>query len=66
RLPHVHLGFAAQTERGLVVPVVRDAHLLSLADLAAALRWTTASAARSSWTAGCGAARPAAPARSGC
>ncbi|MGW0870724.1 dihydrolipoamide acetyltransferase family protein [Streptomyces sp. NPDC002740] len=23
---HVHLGFAAQTERGLVVPVVRDAH----------------------------------------
>ncbi|OKJ74030.1 dihydrolipoamide acetyltransferase family protein [Streptomyces sp. CB02460] len=26
RLPQVHLGFAAQTERGLVVPVVRDAH----------------------------------------
>ncbi|MFE5075978.1 dihydrolipoamide acetyltransferase family protein [Streptomyces halstedii] len=26
RLPAVHLGFAAQTERGLVVPVVRDAH----------------------------------------
>ncbi|MCX4675877.1 2-oxo acid dehydrogenase subunit E2 [Streptomyces sp. NBC_01433] len=26
RLPDVHLGFAAQTERGLVVPVVRDAH----------------------------------------
>ncbi|MFD4228382.1 dihydrolipoamide acetyltransferase family protein [Streptomyces sp. NPDC058545] len=25
RLPAVHLGFAAQTERGLVVPVVRDA-----------------------------------------
>ncbi|MGW2083994.1 dihydrolipoamide acetyltransferase family protein [Streptomyces sp. NPDC001880] len=24
RLPEVHLGFAAQTERGLVVPVVRD------------------------------------------
>ncbi|NKQ25822.1 dihydrolipoamide acetyltransferase family protein [Streptomyces galbus] len=23
---HVHLGFAAQTDRGLVVPVVRDAH----------------------------------------
>ncbi len=41
RLPHVHLGFAAQTERGLVVPVVRDAHLLSLADLAAALRART-------------------------
>ncbi|MFC8726630.1 dihydrolipoamide acetyltransferase family protein [Streptomyces bacillaris] len=27
RLPGVHLGFAAQTERGLVVPVVRDAHI---------------------------------------
>ncbi|MFI1782282.1 dihydrolipoamide acetyltransferase family protein [Streptomyces rubiginosohelvolus] len=26
RLAGVHLGFAAQTERGLVVPVVRDAH----------------------------------------
>ncbi|MGW0749940.1 dihydrolipoamide acetyltransferase family protein [Streptomyces sp. NPDC002587] len=26
RLPSVHLGFAAQTERGLMVPVVRDAH----------------------------------------
>ncbi|MER5883948.1 dihydrolipoamide acetyltransferase family protein [Streptomyces sp. NPDC001941] len=25
RLPQVHLGFAAQTDRGLVVPVVRDA-----------------------------------------
>ncbi|MFD4572014.1 dihydrolipoamide acetyltransferase family protein [Streptomyces sp. NPDC058417] len=25
-LDQVHLGFAAQTERGLVVPVVRDAH----------------------------------------
>ncbi|MFH8567696.1 dihydrolipoamide acetyltransferase family protein [Streptomyces sp. NPDC017993] len=26
RLPAVHLGFAAQTDRGLVVPVIRDAH----------------------------------------
>jgi 2-oxoisovalerate dehydrogenase E2 component (dihydrolipoyl transacylase) len=26
RLDRVHLGFAVQTERGLVVPVVRDAH----------------------------------------
>ncbi|MEV8543036.1 dihydrolipoamide acetyltransferase family protein [Streptomyces sp. NPDC051572] len=26
RFDRVHLGFAAQTERGLVVPVVRDAH----------------------------------------
>ena len=26
QLEQVHLGFAAQTDRGLVVPVVRDAH----------------------------------------
>ncbi|MEZ7001932.1 dihydrolipoamide acetyltransferase family protein [Streptomyces sp. AD55] len=26
RLDRVHLGFAAQTDRGLVVPVIRDAH----------------------------------------
>ena len=41
---HVHLGFAAQTERGLVVPVVRDAHLMPAADLAAALARQTAAA----------------------
>jgi 2-oxoisovalerate dehydrogenase E2 component (dihydrolipoyl transacylase) len=35
RNPAVHLGFAAQTERGLVVPVVRDAHLLTTEQLAA-------------------------------
>ncbi|MBD0745946.1 dihydrolipoamide acetyltransferase family protein [Streptomyces sp. CBMA152] len=33
RLPSVHLGFAAQTERGLVVPVVRDAHARNAASL---------------------------------
>jgi pyruvate dehydrogenase E2 component (dihydrolipoamide acetyltransferase) len=33
RLPAVHLGFAAQTERGLVVPVVRDAHQRNAVDL---------------------------------
>jgi pyruvate dehydrogenase E2 component (dihydrolipoamide acetyltransferase) len=33
QLPAVHLGFAAQTERGLVVPVVRDAHTLSTQQL---------------------------------
>jgi 2-oxoisovalerate dehydrogenase E2 component (dihydrolipoyl transacylase) len=33
RLPAVHLGFAAQTERGLVVPVLRDAGTLSTARL---------------------------------
>ncbi|HEY5834296.1 dihydrolipoamide acetyltransferase family protein [Streptomyces sp.] len=35
RLPAVHLGFAAQTERGLVVPVVRDAQSRTTAGLAA-------------------------------
>ncbi|WP_405592787.1 2-oxo acid dehydrogenase subunit E2 [Streptomyces sp. NBC_01190] len=35
RLPAVHLGFAAQTERGLVVPVVRDAGSRSTAGLSA-------------------------------
>jgi 2-oxoisovalerate dehydrogenase E2 component (dihydrolipoyl transacylase) len=33
RLPAVHLGFAAQTDRGLVVPVVRDAHTRSAESL---------------------------------
>ncbi|CAL9298699.1 dihydrolipoamide acetyltransferase family protein [Streptomyces sp. SudanB25_2051] len=35
RLSEVHLGFAAQTDRGLVVPVVRDAHTRSAEDLTA-------------------------------
>ncbi|MFI0215246.1 dihydrolipoamide acetyltransferase family protein [Streptomyces lydicus] len=35
RLPAVHLGFAAQTDRGLVVPVVRDAHTRTVEDLSA-------------------------------
>jgi len=34
RLPGVHLGFAAQTERGLVVPVVRDAQARTVEGLA--------------------------------
>jgi len=41
---HVHLGFAAQTERGLVVPVVRDAHRLSTRELSAVLAERTAAA----------------------
>jgi 2-oxoisovalerate dehydrogenase E2 component (dihydrolipoyl transacylase) len=41
---HVHLGFAAQTERGLVVPVIRDAHLMSVRDLTAALERQTGAA----------------------
>ncbi|MGW4794711.1 dihydrolipoamide acetyltransferase family protein [Nonomuraea sp. NPDC004297] len=42
RYPWVHLGFAAQTERGLVVPVVRDAHRMTLTQLAAELDRLTA------------------------
>ena len=35
--PPVHLGFAAQTDRGLVVPVVRDAQVHTLEQLSAAV-----------------------------
>ena len=40
----VHLGFAAQTDHGLVVPVVHDAHLLSTRDLSDRLGQRTAAA----------------------
>ncbi|WP_457032127.1 dihydrolipoamide acetyltransferase family protein [Kitasatospora sp. P5_F3] len=40
----VHLGFAAQSERGLVVPVIRDAHLLGTEQLGAELARLTESA----------------------
>ncbi|WP_433384852.1 dihydrolipoamide acetyltransferase family protein [Micromonospora sp. KLBMP9576] len=40
----VHLGIAAQTDRGLVVPVLRDAQRLSTAELAAELTATTTAA----------------------
>ncbi|GAA2085337.1 2-oxo acid dehydrogenase subunit E2 [Streptomyces albiaxialis] len=43
-LPEVHLGFAAQTDRGLVVPVVRDAHLLSAEGLGAEMSRLTEAA----------------------
>ncbi|MEA5357981.1 dihydrolipoamide acetyltransferase family protein [Amycolatopsis sp., V23-08] len=36
-LDRIHLGFAAQTGRGLMVPVVRDAGSLSTRDLSAAI-----------------------------
>ncbi|WP_433262150.1 dihydrolipoamide acetyltransferase family protein [Actinosynnema sp. CS-041913] len=36
-LDEVHLGFAAQTDRGLLVPVVRDAHTMTTSDLATAI-----------------------------
>jgi 2-oxoisovalerate dehydrogenase E2 component (dihydrolipoyl transacylase) len=35
--PPVHLGFAAQTDRGLMVPVVRDAQVHTLEQLSAAM-----------------------------
>ena len=41
---HVHLGFAAQTDRGLVVPVVHDAHQLTTRELSAALTTRTEAA----------------------
>ncbi|WP_145792065.1 dihydrolipoamide acetyltransferase family protein [Kitasatospora atroaurantiaca] len=46
----VHLGFAAQSERGLVVPVVRDAHLLGTEQLGAELARLTESARAGSLT----------------
>ena len=44
RLPAVHLGFAAQTDRGLVVPVVRDAHARTAEELSAEIARLTEAA----------------------
>ncbi|WP_269855343.1 dihydrolipoamide acetyltransferase family protein [Streptomyces sp. RPT161] len=44
RLPAVHLGFAAQTERGLVVPVIRNAHTRNTEELAAEIARLTEAA----------------------
>jgi len=38
RRTHIHLGFACDTERGLLVPVVRNAESLSISELAAEVR----------------------------
>ena len=38
RFSHVHLGVAVDTPRGLMVPVVRNADLLSVAEIAAEVR----------------------------
>ncbi|MEU8512720.1 dihydrolipoamide acetyltransferase family protein [Kitasatospora sp. NPDC048722] len=46
----VHLGFAAQGERGLVVPVVRDAHVRSTEQLGEELARLTESARNGSLT----------------
>ncbi|MFF7050860.1 dihydrolipoamide acetyltransferase family protein [Streptomyces griseorubiginosus] len=50
RLDAVHLGFAAQTERGLVVPVVRDAHGRDAESLSAEFARLTESARTGSLT----------------
>ncbi|MFF3373603.1 dihydrolipoamide acetyltransferase family protein [Streptomyces sp. NPDC002680] len=44
RLDRVHLGFAAQTDRGLVVPVVRDAHTRNAESLSAEIARLTEAA----------------------
>ena len=41
---YIHLGFATQTDHGLVVPVVQDAHQLTTRDLSARLADRTAAA----------------------
>ncbi|QGK72223.1 2-oxo acid dehydrogenase subunit E2 [Allosaccharopolyspora coralli] len=41
RYGHVNLGFAAQTDRGLLVPVIRDAHDMTTEQLAVAIRELT-------------------------
>ncbi|WP_328398699.1 2-oxo acid dehydrogenase subunit E2 [Streptomyces sp. NBC_00390] len=50
RLSEVHLGFAAQTERGLVVPVVKDAHSRSAESLTAEFVRLTEAARQGSLT----------------
>jgi 2-oxoisovalerate dehydrogenase E2 component (dihydrolipoyl transacylase) len=49
-LPRINLGFAAQTERGLVVPVVHDAQTLTTRQLSAALAERTEAARTGSLT----------------
>ncbi|MEW2114412.1 dihydrolipoamide acetyltransferase family protein [Streptomyces sp. NPDC005474] len=50
RLDRVHLGFAAQTERGLVVPVVRDAHTRNAESIGAEITRLTEAARAGSLT----------------
>ncbi|MEU3393974.1 dihydrolipoamide acetyltransferase family protein [Streptomyces albidoflavus] len=52
RLERVHIGFAAQTDRGLVVPVVRDAHARSAESLSEELGRLTGAARDGSLTPG--------------
>jgi 2-oxoisovalerate dehydrogenase E2 component (dihydrolipoyl transacylase) len=50
RFPAVHLGFAAQTDRGLIVPVVRDAHIRTTDALSAEIARLTEAARIASLT----------------
>ncbi|MEU6394218.1 dihydrolipoamide acetyltransferase family protein [Streptomyces sp. NPDC046939] len=52
RIDEVHLGFAAQTPRGLVVPVVRDAHARGAESLSAEFARLTESARAGTLTPG--------------
>jgi pyruvate/2-oxoglutarate/acetoin dehydrogenase E1 component/pyruvate/2-oxoglutarate dehydrogenase complex dihydrolipoamide acyltransferase (E2) component len=52
RMPHTHLGFAAQTDHGLVVPVLRNADRLTFDGLTAELRRLTGLARRGTLPAG--------------
>ncbi|MEU5365754.1 dihydrolipoamide acetyltransferase family protein [Streptomyces sp. NPDC005925] len=52
RFDHVHLGFAAQTDRGLVVPVVRDAHARDAESLTAEFARLTGAARAGTLTPG--------------
>lgn len=52
RFDRVHLGFAAQTERGLVVPVVRDAHVRDTEALSAEFARLTEAARNGTLTPG--------------
>jgi len=44
RHPEIHLGFACDTPRGLMVPVVRDAHKLTAGELSLKMKELTAQA----------------------
>ncbi|MCF6526629.1 dihydrolipoamide acetyltransferase family protein, partial [Streptomyces sp. JJ36] len=52
RLAEVHLGFAAQTDRGLVVPVVRNAHRMDAEELGAEMARLTEAARAGTLTPG--------------
>jgi pyruvate dehydrogenase E2 component (dihydrolipoyllysine-residue acetyltransferase) len=42
--PEIHIGFACDTPRGLMAPVIRDAHRLTIVELALAIKEFTAQA----------------------